>query len=596
MPKMKKNANALFTLLAYLKKYRIRLIIGVLLALFGVLFTIFGPYIVKMIIEAITIAVEEAEVSSLPVAIDFGRVTYLGIVGVITYLLAFLGNYGCAIMMSGVTADASKSLRSDMSKKMNRLPLSYFDSRQIGDVLSIITNDVDTIGQTLNQSLTTLMSSVLTLLGVAIMMLILDWRLALIAIAFVPISLFVLLRIVKKSQTHFVKQQLDLGEMNGHAEEVYSAVNVIRVYKGDIHAKAKFDSINDNLKNDGYKSLFYSGLSFPITTMMGNLSFAIICIVGGIIAVRDITMIGTIVACVTYSKQFTMPLSQIATISTNLQTASAASSRVFTFLSEQEQSDESHSTLEIEHVDGNVSFFHVKFGYNQDKIIIHDFNLETKAGQKVAIVGPTGAGKTTMVNLLMRFYDTNDGYIAIEGKKTKEVKRANVRKNFAMVLQDTWLFEGTILENLKFGRQDATLEEIKEACKLTHCDTFIEQLPNQYNFHLSEDSALSAGQKQLLTIARAMIQAAPMLILDEATSSVDTRTELLIQEAMDNLTHGHTSFVIAHRLSTIKNSDLIIVMKDGDVIETGNHDELMKKKGFYADLYNSQFASKGENG
>ena len=338
MPKMKKNANALFTLLAYLKKYRIRLIIGILLALFGVLFTIFGPYIVKMIIEAITIAVEQSEATGLPVSIDFGRITYLGVIGVITYLLAFLGNYGCAIMMSGVTADASKSLRSDMSKKMNRLPLSYFDARQIGDVLSIITNDVDTIGQTLNQSLTTLMSSVLTLLGVAIMMLILDWRLALIAIAFVPVSLFILLRIVKKSQTHFVKQQLDLGEMNGHAEEVYSAVNVIRVYKGDIHAKAKFDSINNNLKNDGYKSLFYSGLSFPITTMMGNLSFAIICIVGGILAVRDITMIGTIVACVTYSKQFTMPLSQIATISTNLQTASAASSRVFTFLSEQEQS------------------------------------------------------------------------------------------------------------------------------------------------------------------------------------------------------------------------------------------------------------------
>lgn len=589
MPKKDKakNMNSLFRLFSYLKPYRIRLIIGVLFAIVGMLFTIFGPYLAKLIIEEITLSVEGEEV------MNFTRIAYLGGLGVGAYLLAFVGNYGLAIIMSGVTADASKALRTDMSTKMNRLPLSYFDSRQIGDVLSIITNDVDTIGQTLNQSLTTLMTSILTLLGVAIMMLCLDYRLALIAIAFVPLSLFVLLRIVKKSQSHFVKQQLDLGDMNAHAEEVYSAVNVIKVYGADKHAKERFNEINTNLYNDGFKSLFYSGSSFPITTLMGNLSFAIICIVGGLIAVKNWQMIGTIVACVTYSKQFTMPLSQIATISTNLQSASAAAKRVFDFLSEKEQKDESMLTDRFSEVKGNVSFSHVKFGYNPDKIIIHDFNLETKAGMKVAIVGPTGAGKTTMVNLLMRFYDVNEGYIAIEGKKTNEVNRSLVRSNFAMVLQDTWLFEGTILENLKFGRQDATLEEIEEACRLTHCDTFIEQLPGGYNFMLSEDSALSAGQKQLLTIARAMIQGAPMLILDEATSSVDTRTELLIQEAMDNLAKGHTSFVIAHRLSTIKNSDLIIVMKDGDVIETGNHDELMMKNGFYADLYNSQFANGG---
>lgn len=587
MPKKAKNMNSLFHLFTYLKPYRIRLIIGVLLAIIGMLFTIFGPYLAKLIIEEITLSVEVEEV------MNFTRIAYLGGLGVGAYLLAFVGNYGLAIIMSGVTADASKSLRKDMSMKMNRLPLSYFDSRQIGDVLSIITNDVDTIGQTLNQSLTTLMTSILTLLGVAVMMLCLDYRLALIAIAFVPLSLFVLLRIVKKSQTHFVKQQLDLGDMNAHAEEVYSSVNVIKVYGADKHAKERFNEINTNLYNDGFKSLFYSGSSFPITTLMGNLSFAIICIVGGLIAVKNWQMIGTIVACVTYSKQFTMPLSQIATISTNLQSASAAAKRVFDFLSEKEQKDESMLTDKFDEVKGNVTFSHVKFGYNPDKIIIHDFNLETKAGMKVAIVGPTGAGKTTMVNLLMRFYDVNDGYIAIEGKKTSEVNRSLVRSNFAMVLQDTWLFEGTILENLKFGRQDATLEEVKEASRLTHCDTFIEQLPGGYNFMLSEESALSAGQKQLLTIARAMIQGAPMLILDEATSSVDTRTELLIQEAMDNLAKGHTSFVIAHRLSTIKNSDLIIVMKDGDVIETGNHDELMMKKGFYADLYNSQFANGG---
>lgn len=587
MPKKAKNMNSLFHLFTYLKPYRIRLIIGVLLAIIGMLFTIFGPYLAKLIIEEITLSVEGEEV------MNFTRIAYLGGLGVGAYLLAFVGNYGLAIIMSAVTADASKALRRDMSTKMNRLPLSYFDSRQIGDVLSIITNDVDTIGQTLNQSLTTLMTSILTLLGVAVMMLCLDYRLALIAIAFVPLSLFALLRIVKKSQTHFVKQQLDLGDMNAHAEEVYSSVNVIKVYGADKHAKERFNEINTNLYNDGFKSLFYSGSSFPITTLMGNLSFAIICIVGGLIAVKNWQMIGTIVACVTYSKQFTMPLSQIATISTNLQSASAAAKRVFDFLSEKEQKDESMLTDKFDEVSGNVTFSHVKFGYNPDKIIIHDFNLETKAGMKVAIVGPTGAGKTTMVNLLMRFYDVNDGYIAIEGKKTSEVNRSLVRSNFAMVLQDTWLFEGTILENLKFGRQDATLEEVKEASRLTHCDTFIEQLPGGYNFMLSEESALSAGQKQLLTIARAMIQGAPMLILDEATSSVDTRTELLIQEAMDNLAKGHTSFVIAHRLSTIKNSDLIIVMKDGDVIETGNHDELMMKKGFYADLYNSQFANGG---
>ena len=589
MPKKDKakNMNSLFHLFGYLKPYRIRLIIGVLLAIVGMLFTIFGPYLAKLIIEEITLSVESSEM------MNFARIAYLGGLGVGAYLLAFVGNYGLAIIMSAVTADASKALRKDMSTKMNRLPLSYFDSRQIGDVLSIITNDVDTIGQTLNQSLTTLMTSILTLLGVAIMMLCLDYRLALIAIPFVPLSLFVLLRIVKKSQSHFVKQQLDLGDMNAHAEEVYSAVNVIKVYGADKHAKERFNEINTNLYNDGFKSLFYSGSSFPITTLMGNLSFAIICIVGGLIAVKNWQMIGTIVACVTYSKQFTMPLSQIATISTNLQSASAAAKRVFDFLSEKEQKDESMLTDKFDEVSGNVTFSHVKFGYNPDKIIIHDFNLETKAGMKVAIVGPTGAGKTTMVNLLMRFYDVNEGYIAIEGKKTNEVNRSLVRSNFAMVLQDTWLFEGTILENLKFGRQDATLKEIEEACRLTHCDTFIEQLPGGYNFMLSEESALSAGQKQLLTIARAMIQGAPMLILDEATSSVDTRTELLIQEAMDNLAKGHTSFVIAHRLSTIKNSDLIIVMKDGDVIETGNHDELMMKKGFYADLYNSQFANGG---
>lgn len=589
MPKKDKakNMNSLFHLFSYLKPYRIRLIIGVLFAIVGMLFTIFGPYLAKLIIEEITLSVESSEM------MNFARIAYLGGLGVGAYLLAFVGNYGLAIIMSAVTADASKALRKDMSMKMNRLPLSYFDSRQIGDVLSIITNDVDTIGQTLNQSLTTLMTSILTLLGVAIMMLCLDYRLALIAIAFVPLSLFVLLRIVKKSQSHFVKQQLDLGDMNAHAEEVYSAVNVIKVYGADKHAKERFNEINTNLYNDGFKSLFYSGSSFPITTLMGNLSFAIICIVGGLIAVKNWQMIGTIVACVTYSKQFTMPLSQIATISTNLQSASAAAKRVFDFLSEKEQKDESMLTDKFDEVSGNVTFSHVKFGYNPDKIIIHDFNLETKAGMKVAIVGPTGAGKTTMVNLLMRFYDVNEGYIAIEGKKTNEVNRSLVRSNFAMVLQDTWLFEGTILENLKFGRQDATLKEIEEACRLTHCDTFIEQLPGGYNFMLSEESALSAGQKQLLTIARAMIQGAPMLILDEATSSVDTRTELLIQEAMDNLAKGHTSFVIAHRLSTIKNSDLIIVMKDGDVIETGNHDELMMKKGFYADLYNSQFANGG---
>ena len=521
MPKKAKNMNSLFHLFTYLKPYRIRLIIGVLLAIIGMLFTIFGPYLAKLIIEEITLSVEGSEM------MNFARIAYLGGLGVGAYLLAFVGNYGLAIIMSAVTADASKSLRKDMSMKMNRLPLSYFDSRQIGDVLSIITNDVDTIGQTLNQSLTTLMTSILTLLGVAVMMLCLDYRLALIAIAFVPLSLFVLLRIVKKSQSHFVKQQLDLGDMNAHAEEVYSSVNVIKVYGADKHAKERFNEINTNLYNDGFKSLFYSGSSFPITTLMGNLSFAIICIVGGLIAVKNWQMIGTIVACVTYSKQFTMPLSQIATISTNLQSASAAAKRVFDFLSEKEQKDESMLTDKFDEVSGNVTFSHVKFGYNPDKIIIHDFNLETKAGMKVAIVGPTGAGKTTMVNLLMRFYDVNDGYIAIEGKRTSEVNRSLVRSNFAMVLQDTWLFEGTILENLKFGRQDATLEEVKEASRLTHCDTFIEQLPGGYNFMLSEESALSAGQKQLLTIARAMIQGAPMLILDEATSSVDTRTELL---------------------------------------------------------------------
>ncbi|MCF0112828.1 MAG: ABC transporter ATP-binding protein, partial [Bacilli bacterium] len=491
-------------------------------------------------------------------------------------------------------------LRKRVSVKINRLPLNYFDTRNIGDVLSFTTNDIDTIITALNNTLSTLISSLVTLLGIVTILFLLDWVIALIALISLPIALFLISFVSKRGEKHFKANQDSLGAVNAIAEENFTAYNLIRVFRAKEQGVGKFTKANDALRRASEKSEFYSSLMDPIMKFVSNVSFAVICLIAGLAVdliakakgasiVSD--MVPVIVASLMYTQQLVQPLSQFASVISQFQLTLAASDRVFGFLDGQEEIDESEKTDVIEEIKGNIDFAHVRFGYTKERVIVKDFSESGRSGQKIAIVGPTGAGKTTMVNLLMRFYDIDDGAICIDGKNTKELNRHYVRSLFGMVLQDTWLFQGTFMENLKFSRREASDEEVYAACQATHCDAFIRQQPGGYDGLVSE--GLSSGQKQLLTIARAMVQNAPMLILDEATSSVDTRTELLIQDAMDKLMKGRTSFVIAHRLSTIKNSDLILVMRDGDVIESGNHKQLMEKKGFYSELYNAQFSGKG---
>ncbi|MCQ2794789.1 MAG: ABC transporter ATP-binding protein/permease [Bacilli bacterium] len=514
----------------------------------------------------------------------------------------FLFDYTQIYIITGVTTETSKELRKRMAEKINHLPLNYFDTRNIGDVLSYVTNDVDTIGQTLNLTLSSLIAATITLFGSIIILFTFSWMLGLIIIVMLPIILVILGIVGKRSQKSFEARQALTSETSSLAEESYTAHAIIKSFGASKRFKDKFSDTNFKLEKTNFKAETYAGLMIPITTFFGNLIFAVICLVGGYIASLVVSehggtsdeahqVITMVVAAVSYGEQLIAPMSNIAQLLATFQQALAAASRVFSMLEETNEPDESSKTTTIQKVEGNVAFDHVRFGYTKDRVIIHDFSQVAKKGQKIAIVGPTGAGKTTMVNLLMRFYEVNGGKITIEGVDTTKMNRSYVRSLFGMVLQDTWLFEGTFMENLKFSRRDATDEEVYEACKATHCDEFIKQAGG-YDKLLKEDSGLSSGQKQLLTIARAMVQNAPMLILDEATSSVDTRTELLIQDAMDKLMKGRTSFVIAHRLSTIKNADMIIVMKDGDVLECGNHNQLLKKKGLYADLYNSQFANK----
>lgn len=566
-----------------LKPYWLPIITSLVFACLGTVFSIVGPKILSKITTEVILGLQIG-------SYNFARITTIGLwlVGLYAFsaLLSFLQNF----IMSGVTAKISKSLRSDISKKINKLPLKYFDSQSYGDILSRVTNDVDTIGQTLNQSLSQMISSVTMLVGIIAMMFSISWQLTLVALGSVPVSMILVMLIVKASQKHFKGQQKALGDINGHVEEVYSAHNVVKVFNGEKDAEKKFDAINDTLYKNGYKAQFLSGLMMPIMTFVGNLSYVLVCVIGGHIALTDITFIASIVAFIQYIRQFNQPIAQVASIASTLQSTAAASERVFEFLAEEELPDESYKTAEIPNFKGKVEFRNVCFGYSPDKEIIHNFTETALPGQKVAIVGPTGAGKTTLVNLLMRFYETNSGDILIDGVPTSSLKSSYVRSLFGMVLQDTWLFEGTIRDNIAYGKPDATDEEIKAVCEAANIDHFIMSLPGTYNMVLDEDANISQGQKQLMTIARTMLQNAPMLILDEATSSVDTRTEILIQEAMDKLIKGRTSFVIAHRLSTIKNADLILVMKDGNVIETGTHEELLKQNGFYAELYNSQFS------
>ena len=495
--------------------------------------------------------------------------------------------------MSGISNDVTYNLRKDISKKINRLPLNYYESRTNGEILSRITNDVDTLQMSLNQSLTQLITSVTTLIGVFIMMLSINVWMTLAALLILPVSMFIIQTVMKHSQKYFQDQQSYLGKVNGQIEENFGGHNVVRVFNKENDVVEEFEKDNQKLYESAWKSQFFSGMMMPIMQFVGNLGYVMVALLGGVFVIKKSIEVGDIQSFFQYIRNFTQPIQQIAQVTNLLQSSAAASERVFEFLEEPEESQNEKNPVDVNILTGDVQFEHVKFGYNPDKIIINDFSADVKDGQKIAIVGPTGAGKTTMVKLLMRFYDLNGGSIKVDGYDIKDFNRSSLREMFGMVLQDTWLFSGTIMENIRYGRLDATDEEVIAAAKAAHVHNFIMQQPGGYDMVLDEETSnISQGQKQLLTIARAILANNKILILDEATSSVDTRTEVRIQKAMDNLMKGRTSFVIAHRLSTIKDADLILVMKDGDIIEQGNHKELLAKKGFYADLYNSQFENK----
>ncbi|WP_312443070.1 ABC transporter ATP-binding protein [Lacrimispora sp.] len=579
-------------LIAYCKNYMPAVIVALVMAAIGTALQIIGPDKLKDMTNEIMKGLP-ALIDGVPTAgaINLDVVKSIAFLLVVFYAGSAFLNFIQSFMMTTITQKISRNMRADISHKINRLPLKYFDRVSYGDVLSRVTNDVDTIGQTMNQSIGNLVTSITMLVGSAIMMFYNNWIMALTAVGASVFGFIIMGVIMAKSQKYFVQQQEDLGIANGHVEEVYSGHNVVKAYNGGKEARRFFENVNESLYNSGWKSQFMSGLMMPLMTFIGNFGYVAVCVVGAALAMNGTISFGVIVAFMMYIRLFTQPLSQIAQAFQNLQRTAAASERVFEFLDAKELSDESQKAKKLTSVKGHVEFRHVKFGYTPDKMIINDFSAQIKAGQKIAIVGPTGAGKTTVVNLLMRFYELNGGEILLDGIPVSQVPRENVHEQFCMVLQDTWLFEGTIKENIIYSKQEVTDEQVVAACKAVGLHHFIRTLPQGYDTLLNDRANLSQGQKQLVTIARAMIQNAPMLILDEATSSVDTRTEILIQEAMDKLTAGRTSFVIAHRLSTIKNADLILVMKEGDIIESGNHKELLEKGGFYAELYNSQFES-----
>ena len=576
--------KSLVKLLKYCKKYYGVMILAILLGVVSVVCQILSPSKIGDLTEVITGGI----MSGTP--IDLDRVTSLALLILTLALIMAVFNYFQQFIMATATQKIVYNFRRDISFKINKLPLKYFDTHLYGDTLSRVTNDVDTIGQSLNQSIASLFSNVILFIGVVIAMFVTQWIMAFTVIVATIIGFMIMLIFLTKSQKYFNMQQKDLGNLEAHIEEVYSGHNVVKLFNAEKSEGEEFQKINKKLYRSAWKSQFLSGSMMPSMNFVGNFAFVAVCVVGAILATNNIIGLGPIATFMIYARMFTNPLSQIAQSLTSLQSTSAASNRVFEFLEENELEDESNKTLKLENVKGNIDFEHVKFGYNKDKVIIHDFSVSVKAGQKVAIVGPTGAGKTTLVNLLMKFYEIDDGDIKIDGTSIKDLTRENVHVLFGMVLQDTWLFQGTIKENLRYNKENVTDEQIIEACKSVGVDHFIQTLSNGYDTVVDDTVNLSAGQKQLLTIARTMVANNPMLILDEATSSVDTRTEELIQKAMDKLMKNRTSFIIAHRLSTIKNADIILVLKDGDVIEKGNHEELMAKGGFYADLYNSQFS------
>ncbi|MDQ0156314.1 ABC transporter ATP-binding protein [Robertmurraya andreesenii] len=579
--KPKNFGKTLKELMSYCSNYIPVIILSLVLAFAGAALNVYGPDKLSEITDVIQ--------EGIATKVDLAKVESIGIFLAILYGLGLIFNYVQGFIMATITQRITKKMRTDISGKINRIPLKYYDATSYGNVLSRVTNDVDTIGQTLNNSLGTLVTAIATFIGAIVMMFYTNWIMAITGILATLIGFSLMSVIMKHSQKYFIAQQKELGKLNGHIEEIYSGHNVVKVYNGEKDAKNAFHEMNSRLYDNAWKSQFLSGLMMPVMGFIGKFGYVAICVVGAMLVTHDVITIGTIVAFMVYIRLFTQPLTQLAQAATNLQATAAASERVFEFLKEEELEDESYKTTKLEQVKGDVEFKNVRFGYKEDQIVIKDFSAKAKAGQKVAIVGPTGAGKTTLVNLLMRFYELGSGEISIDGIPIHQLTRKNVHDLFCMVLQDTWLFEGTIKENIIFSKENVTDEQVEEACKAVGLHHFIQTLPQGYDTMLNDKASLSAGQKQLITIARAMVENAPLLILDEATSSVDTRTELLIQQAMDQLTVGKTSFVIAHRLSTIKNADLILVMKDGDIIETGNHEELLANVGFYADLYNSQF-------
>ncbi len=575
-------------LIKYLGKYWIAIVIVMIFAAASTVFSVAGPKVMGKATTALAEGLMD-KISGTG-GIDFDYIAKVLIFTLGLYIISAVFMFIQGLIMTNITQKTCYRMRKEIVEKINRMPMKYFESRTYGEVLSRITNDVDTLGQSLNQSITQVITSVATLIGTLVMMLSISPLMTIISIVILPVSAFLISFVVKHSQKFFRQQQEYLGHINGQVEEVYGGHLIIKAYNKEEETVSAFRQANDVLYRSAWKSQFLSGLMMPIMQFVGNLGYAGVAISGGILAIKKVITIGDIQAFIQYVKNFTQPIQQVAQVATQLQSMTAASERVFEFLEEEEEDITVEDPVSVSDIEGRVEFSHVKFGYDPDNMIIKDFSAKVEPGQHVAIVGPTGAGKTTMVKLLMRFYDVNSGSILVDGHDVREYNRPQLREAFGMVLQDTWLFKGTIMENIRYGRLDATDEEVIEAAKAAHAHHFIQTLPGGYNMELNEDASnVSQGQKQLLTIARAILADNRILILDEATSSVDTRTEIRIQKALDNLMRGRTSFVIAHRLSTIKNADMILVMKDGDIIEQGNHEELIKKNGFYAELYNSQF-------
>lgn len=589
--KAKDFKGSLKKLVKYMSVYKVQMLFVAVFAVCGTVFNIVGPKILgKATTEIFNGLVSKVSGGS---GMDFGKIGQILLITLGLYVVSALCSFIQGMIMTGISQKTTYRLRKDITEKVNRMPMDYFDTKPVGEVLSRVTNDVDTLGQSLNQSATQLITSVTTLIGVLVMMLSISPLMTVVALLILPISVGLISFVMKHSQKYFSGQQEYLGNVNGQVEEVYSGHNVIKAFNKEDDVIREFDRTNDKLYESAWKSQFFSGMMMPVMQFVGNLGYVGVAILGGFLAIKKTIEVGDIQSFIQYVRNFTQPIQQVAQVTNMLQLAAASSERVFEFLEEKEEDQTVEHPVSVEGLHGNVQFENVHFGYNPEKIIINDFSANVKEGQKIAIVGPTGAGKTTMIKLLMRFYDVNSGSIKIDGHDVRDFNRSELREMFGMVLQDTWLFHGTIMDNIRYGKLDATEEEVIQAAKAAHVHRFVQTLPGGYHMEINEEATnISQGQKQLLTIARAILADPKILILDEATSSVDTRTEVRIQKAMDNLMKGRTSFIIAHRLSTIRDADRILVLKDGDIVEQGRHEELLAKGGFYADLYNSQF----ENG